>query len=215
MPEPVPNAELLRSLGRLVRGLSALFWGLPITLLVCFYVVKGEGMKAFGIGPPLLTTGLLAFGLWQLGDFQKQERVWQTALDRARLLSLVNLFLSPFLFWWNKLPANGFLFMMVLLLTFSALLFLASLNLVLRRLGAMLPDEAHQYTAPRSESRVTPRVIGAERPTGPTSVDPSGERVPRTVTVTLPRPRAASATCARSVSLRVSAQPPPRAVQRV
>ena len=152
MPEPVPNAELLQSLGRLVRGLSALFWGLPITLLVCFYVDKGEGMKAFGIGPPLQTTGLLAFGLWQLGDFQKQERVWQTALDRARLLSLVNLFLSPFLFWWNKLPANGFLFMMVLLLTFSALLFLASLNLVLRRLGAMLPDEAlrletRQFTA--------------------------------------------------------------------
>ena len=24
-----PNAELLRSLGKLARGLSALFWGLP------------------------------------------------------------------------------------------------------------------------------------------------------------------------------------------
>lgn len=152
MPEPVPNAELLRSLGRLVRGLSALFWGLPIALLACFYVVRGEGLRPFGVGPPLLTTGLLAFGLWQLGDFQKQERVWRAALDRARLLSLVNLFLSPFLYWWNKIPANEFFFTMVLLLTFSALLFLASLNLVLRRLGAMLPDEGlrletRQFTA--------------------------------------------------------------------
>ena len=77
MPDPAPNAELLRSLGRLVRGLSALFWGLPITLIVCFHTAKAESLKTFGIVPPLVTTGLLAYGLWQLGDFQKQERVWR------------------------------------------------------------------------------------------------------------------------------------------
>jgi hypothetical protein len=152
MPDPAPHAELLRSLGRLVRGLSALFWGLPITLIVCFHTAKADALKSFGITLPLLTTGLLAFGLWQLGGFQKQERVWRAALDRARLLSLVNFGLSPFLYWWNKVPANEFFLAMVLLLTFSALLFLGSLNLVLRRLGAMLPDETlrletRQFTA--------------------------------------------------------------------
>jgi len=141
MSDPAPNAELLRSLGRLVRGLSALFWGLPITLIVCFHTAKADSLKSFGIVPPLITTGLLAFGLWQLGDFQRQERVWRLALDRARLLSLINFGLSPFLYWWNRLPANPFFLIMVLLLTLSALLFLGSLNLVLRRLGAMLPDE--------------------------------------------------------------------------
>jgi hypothetical protein len=142
MPDPAPNAELLRSLGRLVRGLSALFWGLPITLIVCFYTAKADSLRTFGIVPPLVTTGLLAYGLWQLGDFQKQERVWRTALDRARLLSLFNFGLSPFLYWWNKIPANAFFLVMVTLLALSALLFLGSVNLVLRRLGAMLPDEA-------------------------------------------------------------------------
>lgn len=141
MPDPVPNAELLRSLGRLVRGLSALFWGLPITLIVCFHTAKADSLKSFGIVPPLVTTGLLAYGLWQLGDFQKQERVWRAALDRARVLSLINFGLSPFLYWWNKVPANTFFLAMVMLLTLSALLFLGSLNLVLRRLAAMLPDE--------------------------------------------------------------------------
>jgi hypothetical protein len=141
MPDPAPNAELLRSLGRLVRGLSALFWGLPITLIVCFHAAKADSLKTFGIVPPLVTTGLLAYGLWQLGDFQKQERVWRTALDRAQLLSLLNFGLSPFLYWWNKIPANPFFLAMVMLLTISALLFLGSVNLVLRRLGAMLPDE--------------------------------------------------------------------------
>ncbi len=116
MPDAAPNAELLRSLGRLVRGLSALFWGLPIALIVCFYTAKADSLKAFGIVPPLVTTGLLAYGLWQLGDFQKQERVWRTSLDRAKLLSLINFGLSPFLYWWNKIPANTFFLAMVLLL---------------------------------------------------------------------------------------------------
>jgi hypothetical protein len=152
MPEPAPNAELLRSLGRLVRGLSALFWGLPITLIACFYTARADALKPFGIVPPLVTTALLAYGLWQLGDFQKQERVWRASLDRAKLLSLLNLGLSPFLYWWNKLPMNTFFLVMVLLMAISALLFLGSINQVLRRLGAMLPDEAlrleiRQFTA--------------------------------------------------------------------
>jgi hypothetical protein len=142
MPDSQPNAELLRSLGRLVRGLSALFWGLPFTLIACFYTAKADSLKAFGIVPPLVTTGMLAYGLWQLGGFQKQERVWRASLDRAKLLSLFNFGLSPFLYWWNKIPANLFFLAMVLLMAISALLFLGSVNLVLRRLGAMLPDEA-------------------------------------------------------------------------
>jgi len=141
MPDPAPNADLLRSLGRLVRGLSALFWGLPVALIVCFYTAKAEGLKSFGIAPPLATTALLVYGLWQLGGFQKQERIWRNALERARVLSLVNFGLSPFLYWWNRVPNQPFFLAMVILLALSALLFLASLNLVLQRLGAMLPDE--------------------------------------------------------------------------
>jgi hypothetical protein len=140
--ETVPNAELLRSLARLVRGLSALFWGLPITFIVCYYTAKLEALRDFGIMPPLVCTGVLVYGLWQLGDFQRQERVWRNALDRARLFALVNFGLSPFLYWWHRLPNNVFFGIMVLLMTVCALLFLISLNLVLQRLGAMLPDEA-------------------------------------------------------------------------
>jgi hypothetical protein len=152
MPDPAPNAELLRSLGRLVRGLSALFWGLPAALLVCFYTARADALKVFGIVPPLATTGLLVYGLWQLGDFQKQERVWRAALERARIFGLINFGLSPFLYWWNKVPTNRFFLSIVVLLAMSGLLFLGSLNLVLRRLGAMLPDEGlrtetRQFTA--------------------------------------------------------------------
>src|SRR5258707_11714841 len=107
MPDLVPNAELLRSLGRLVRGLSALFWGLPIALIVSFHTATADSLRSFGILPPAAATGLLAYGLWQLGDFQKQERIWRHAVDRPRLLSLINFGLSPFLYWWKRMPANG------------------------------------------------------------------------------------------------------------
>jgi hypothetical protein len=150
MPEPTPNAELLASLARLVRGLSALFWGLPIALIVCVWTVKApdylssfnpQWSKIFPILPPLCATALPVYGLWMLGGFQKQERVWRAALDRALLLSIIIFGLSPFLTWWSKMPANDFFLLMVILEALSALLFLGSLNLMLQRLGAMLPDE--------------------------------------------------------------------------
>jgi len=152
MPETAPNAELMRSLGCLVRGLSALFWGLPAALVICFHTARAEPLRSLGIWPSIACTSLLVYGLWQLGAFQRQERVWRNTLDGARLLSLVNLGLSPFLYWWNKAPANTFFYAMVLLMVLSALLFLGSLNLALKRLGAMLPDEAlrletRQFTA--------------------------------------------------------------------
>ena len=142
MPEAPPNPELMRSLGKLVRGLSALFWGLPLALVVCFHTVKADSLKTYQIVPPIASTGLLLYGLWLLGAFQKQERVWRNALDCARILALVNVGLSPFLFWSNKMPQNEFFGVSVIILSLSGLSFLASLNWVLRRLGAMIPDEA-------------------------------------------------------------------------
>jgi hypothetical protein len=142
MPEPAPQPELLRALGRLVRGLSALFWGLPATLIVCVQTAKMEMLRSFGVLPPMLVTGWLAFGLWQFGYFQKQERVWIHALDKAKWLAIINLGLSPFIYFWTRLPDEPLYNVMLLCLAVSGLLFLAALNTVLYRLTAMLPDEA-------------------------------------------------------------------------
>jgi hypothetical protein len=147
--ETAPNAELLRSLGRLVRGLSALFWGLPVALVLSVQVAQTDLFQHFNlirpavanIIPPAIATGWLLYGLSQLGHFQKQERVWISALDRARLLALVNCGLSPFLYWWNQEPQQAFFTIAVEVLAVSALVFLANLNLVLYRLSVMLPDE--------------------------------------------------------------------------
>ena len=149
MAETAPKAELMRSLGRLVRGLSALFWGLPIGLVVSVYVATNEWARATHMVAPVIILSLLFYGLHQLSDFQKQERIWREALDRAKLLALVNVGLSPFIYWYNRLPDEMFFGVAILLLMVTGLLFLFNLNHVLQRLAAMLPDETL-----RTETRV-------------------------------------------------------------
>jgi len=136
-----PNPELLHSLGRMVRGLSALFWGLPIALIVCIGIASAGWFQMYNVVPPIVVTGLVAFGIWQLDSFQKQERPWRNALDRAKIFALINVGLSPFVFWWNHGPSLFFFDVCVSVLALSAWFFIFSLNTVLLRLGAMLPDE--------------------------------------------------------------------------
>ncbi|MBM3839421.1 MAG: hypothetical protein FJ398_15905 [Verrucomicrobia bacterium] len=145
MYDPVLKAELMRSLNRLVKGLSALFWGLPLALLVCVKTATTDWLKPFGIAPPLLVNTLLFYGLWQIGHFQRQERVWHQSLDRAKLLSVVNIGLSPFVYWWNQVPQMPLFSVALGLLILSGLLFLFNLNHVLQRLTAMLPDETLRH----------------------------------------------------------------------
>ena len=141
MAESNPNPELLHSLRRLARGLACLFWGLPFTLLVCARGVQTDLLARMGIVPPLLATGMLFFGTWQMGSFQRQERVWVAAHGRALLLAMFILGLSPFLYWYNQVPGNRYFESAAVLFNMGALLFLVTVNTLLERLGAMLPDE--------------------------------------------------------------------------
>jgi hypothetical protein len=141
MPNLAPNPQLLRSLGKLARGLSALFWGLPINLLVSADIARTDWLQPLGMLPLVAVNSLTLYGLWQMGAFQKQERPWRLALDRARLLALINLGLCPFLYWYNRLPQVAFFNYSVALLAISAVLLLFNLNVMLKRLAAMLPDE--------------------------------------------------------------------------
>jgi hypothetical protein len=153
MSPPAPNAALLAALGRLVRGLSALFWGLPAALVIAVQTLKGEWFKAAGFIPATLAMALLLYGIHLLGGFQPQERIWRGAWERARLVAMVNVGLAPFLFFWSKVSAHPFFLLVVQLLLVTSLLFLYLLNSVLLRLSAMLPDETL-----REEARLFTRV---------------------------------------------------------
>jgi hypothetical protein len=144
-PDSALDPELLRSLGHLLRGLSVLFWGLPLALVVCVQTSQADYLRLFGIFPPLFTTAILVYGLTLLGRFRRQELVWVSALERARMIALINFGLSPFLFWWSRLPSNRFFTVVTQLMAITGLWFLLSLGPVLRRLTAMLPDEGLRH----------------------------------------------------------------------
>jgi hypothetical protein len=129
------------SLGRVVRGLSALFWGLPLALLACARTAVADVWLNLGMWPPLVACVLVWFGLRQLAWFQPQERVWTTAVRRAELFAALNVALAPFTWWLSRRPEESFFVHSVTLLLLSGVAFLLSLNQVLRRLAALLPDE--------------------------------------------------------------------------
>lgn len=135
------NRELLKSLGRVVRGLSALFWSLPCALIVCIQCAKMDTLREFNIVPPLLVTSWVFYGLMQLGGFHKHERIWISSLNRAKELALINVGLSPFLFWYEQQSGVHFFQIMIGLMAVNSVFLLGRLNTVLYRMSAMLPDE--------------------------------------------------------------------------
>ena len=148
MPDAA-KAELLRALGRAVRGLSILFWGLGLTGLAYLemaYMETGQmiWLETFGLMafvPAFLISPLLWHGLNQLRAFQAQERIWQRALSRAEIFAVLDAGLAPFLYWWHKFPAVPLYAACAGLLLLSSLFLLVQINCVLQRLCAMLPDE--------------------------------------------------------------------------
>jgi hypothetical protein len=140
MSEPDTKTDLMPALGRMVQGLSALFWGLPLSLIIGVQTARTDWLSAFGPLPILAATTMLLYGVHQLRFFQPHERVWISALDRARLPAMVNLGMAPFLYWWHRMPETAFFSCAVAVLVVSALVFLLNLNLLVCQLSAMLPD---------------------------------------------------------------------------
>jgi hypothetical protein len=138
------KADLMRALGRLVRGMSTLFWGIPLAMAADLQTARTDWLDDLGalsFAPAFILSGWLWYGLRQMRHFQPQERVWHHALHRAEIFAIVNTGLAPFLFWWHRFPFVPFYFDCVILLAASGFFFLICINQVLRRLAAMLPDE--------------------------------------------------------------------------
>jgi hypothetical protein len=146
------KAELRHSLLRLVKGLSSLFWGLPLALLVCAQTSLTTILRPFGVLPALAATGMLLYGVIQLGAYQRHRETWMTTLNHARLFGLLCVGLSPFVFLWSRLPWVEFYTNMMGMLGLAGLFFLFTLNRSLKLLTDMLPDEGlreetHLFTA--------------------------------------------------------------------
>ena len=160
-PDPLP------SLARVVHGTSMLFWGLPFAMVVSIMATTSNWTDAvwpLGMLLPPVAFSMLWYGLWLLGSFQPQERVWQAALGQAKLIGLFSLGLSPFLHWHHRVPDELYFTNAVWLLALGFVFYLMSLNKMLARLAAMIPDETLRVES-RLFSRMN-RVLLAMTPIG-------------------------------------------------
>ena len=170
MPDEQPAGLILKGLGGVVRGLAALVWALPLALaLVVWTVSRGSSgvpsplsdfLFSLGIAPGLLVTAILWYGVTQVGHFQPGLAAWQRAADRARGLAILLVGLSPFLYWWSRRPDLVYFKIAAAALILFGLLFVAQVNTLLRRLTALLPDQAlREETA--SMARLNYVILGA------------------------------------------------------
>jgi len=141
VPIPANKTELLVSLRHLLRGVTSLFWGLPLALLLCVQTAVTNWLRGMGFVPAMVATGLLLFGVLEMGRFRRQAEVWQAALDRAKIFALLNFGLSPFAYFCNRFPSEIYYRQMVWIMAFAGVLFVFNLNRSLRHLAAMLPDQ--------------------------------------------------------------------------
>jgi hypothetical protein len=146
--DEAPDAgDAIVDLASVMRGLSAVFWGLPLSLLAFARHFLVLWPTIYDLLFPTVSTLLLFFGLTRLGRWHPQERVWQKAVLLAQVLALIMVGLSPFLFLWSRAPAYPFYARAVLLLVCAAFGFVVALTRVLMRLSAILPDEVARADA--------------------------------------------------------------------
>lgn len=140
-PPPVDDPARLRSaLGRLARGLSAVFWGLPAAFLLTARTLLSDWHHLAEMIPLALAPAVVAHGLALLAELHPHERVWTRTVRPARLLALLLAGLLPCLVLRGLLPHEPYFARAAALALLAALAGVAALGQVMRRLAAMLPD---------------------------------------------------------------------------
>jgi hypothetical protein len=122
------------------RGLSAVFWGLPLALLAFARHFLAWWIAPYDLLLPGVAAACITLGLVQMGRWHARERLWQRCLYEAQLAGLLVVGLTPFLFLWNRAPGEAFYERAVALLLVSSLILLLAVIRALSRLAAMLPD---------------------------------------------------------------------------
>lgn len=124
-----------------LRGLSAIFWGLPVALLAVARHFLVLWPTIYDLVLPPLAAGIVLYGVGRLHRLHPRERIWQRAILETETLALIATGLAPFLFLWNRVPEEAFFARAVGLMLAVSLGLLVSLTRTLSRLAALLPDE--------------------------------------------------------------------------
>jgi len=144
---------------RLTRGLSCVFWGVPMSLLFCIQLliahivvtdpfIRGSLAQLYFV----LFFAVLAVACAGTYWLQQVEGIGSDWRRRARvcMASAVSaLYFTPFLYWWQNMPEETTYTLNLFGLILSAIVLLGALNALCMELGRFLGDRSL-----RRESRV-------------------------------------------------------------
>lgn len=136
-----PIADLLGGQRQLLRGLSSIFWGLPVSLIICVQTMVSDHLRAGGMIPPLLATGVLLFGTHMLNSVQTTATSWRKKVNLCRIAALMIFGFSPFTYLWNRFPFEPYFRTSILLLGLSGLLLLLFLNHCIQQISYVVDRE--------------------------------------------------------------------------
>jgi len=123
----------------LLRGLSTLFWSLPLSLLVSIQTLVTDNLRGMGVVPPVLCTGALLFGTQCLNYFNPEGEFWRLRANQLRLVAVILVGLSPFVYFWNRYPGEDYFRSSIFMIGLAAFAFLLFLNRLLRELAPIIP----------------------------------------------------------------------------
>lgn len=88
----------------LVKGFSRVFWGLALTAVLFLSQVNLEFFSGFRVPAYFIGTALHCWGLMTLRNAGKVSAGWRFCLGLAILLALAQIYFSPFVYWFKKMP---------------------------------------------------------------------------------------------------------------
>ena len=130
-----------RALVRMVRGFGAVFWGLPVSLLLFFGAVEIHLVAQFKLPSCVLGLVVVYVGLVLLRFAGVQSRMW-TRHGRIGLVStFLLIYLGPFIYWFTYMPRSGLYYLLNMTLFFaSVILLLFSVNRLAAEVGVETGD---------------------------------------------------------------------------
>lgn len=132
--EPLTPAELLD----MTSGLFAIFWSLPLGLLLYLRAIKIQSFDELRL--PAYVIGPIAC-LWGLSALARVRRLtphWRARINTARCFTFMQIYFAPFVFWWDRVGNRPFFTANIIGLFLVSVLLLVWLNWIVTEIGAAL-----------------------------------------------------------------------------
>ena len=132
----------LRATVLAARGFSAVFWSLPVAVVLTIRATMSEWASQMDVLVSIAAYILMFYGLILIGRLptQQEKSRWKGAHWRSIYLCFLSIGLSPFSLFWNRQPESSFFELNVLLHAFAVVGFIMCYNKTLARLNVQVID---------------------------------------------------------------------------